>query len=725
MMFKSNVLEKNSIIRRGFCLFVMFIFFSGHVFAEDDTKLKTKEAAQNSVTAADLDQVQADQTAKKGSSELHDSQVTTKSESKEQANDVSTEDVVSTSQVDVNKAMEQTLQETMIKEIKAYYPIIRGISFESKEDLLVMKIDYDQSSETDLLNIQTNLIKGKMIAAITFKSALLQKKEDVKVEGDHELIEAVTLTPNLGLSSKLGNDEKLFFVNQVQFQLLKPVRWKVTQVPGTLKIEFKPYLAGEEEEEKKQKEDLVFQAPPPQNTQQILGESYTREREYESNVVSGGEPTLIESLEGGERAASQLFGRGIVTDYSKGLSEEAVRVDMKSRYPTFGSLDYWKKNISGVISNTARFMKKQRKQSFFPVDDPGLAVVFDRKGPAHVRLGYNVQRELPFFYGTLHRTKRLAPMDGFMRHDIKGGVVFKSQSPWIYSIQNNYSVGTSENLSQPSKFGDRLSAYQYAAGHGLRYNFKRGYAQLGSGLLWRTEERGINEDVKGYISTLWVRPWTKKITTRLEYDYTRTFLHDPRPILDVNVHKMYFGLDYKPNKNVTLTPNLGWSFYDGESFAGFVGGFKYRHKINSRDSVTINYSTDFIRSQSLNFASESLATTRGTFGPSDALVRYQTISADFNHQLTKRINFNFTASYRRERQFEIKDSDRLDEYRVSAGLSRQISKEWALQLRYSLIYLNAYRISEDTLGNKVKRDAGNTEHSVDLRVLRYFGETGR
>lgn len=625
------------------------------------------------------------------------------------------------SDMDAEKAMEKELRETMIKEAKAYYPMTHSFSLEAKDDVVVIELAYDQPSEKDILVFRQNLVKDTLRAQIILSSPLLQKVSESKIEGDHQFIELITLTPNKVLSSKLGNDSQLFFVDQIQFQLLKPVRWKVTQIPGMLRIEFTPYLA-DAEEEVKTEEDIVFQPPPPESTDQILGQSYAQDRQRERELVSDGEPTLLERLE--SNGASQLLGSE-KTDYSRGLSEEAVRHEMKTKYPRFGTFEYWKKSLSGVISNTARFSKRERNQSFFPADTPGMALVFDRKGPAHVRLGYNVQREFPFFYGDLYRSSRLAPMDGFMRHDIQGGIVFVTQSPWTYSIQNRYSIGTSENLSQPEKFGDRLSTYQYDAAQGIRYSLKRGYLQFGSGVKWQTEERGLNEDVTGFLSESWVHRWSKKIETTLEHNYSNVFLHDPKPIRDRNVHKMYFGVKYSPNKNVSLTPGMGLSYYDRESFIGVRTALEYKHRFNPRDRLTVTYSSDLSSVQTVNFGSESLTGTRTTFNSGSGLIRYQNLAAVFQHQMTKRMNLTLGANYRNEKQANVKHSDKFDQYRISAALSRQISKQWALELKYTFIYLDAYKLISDGSGGFTKNDSGNTNHAADFRLIRYFGETGR
>ena len=717
MIIKDIIFGNTFFLRRKLSLFLMIFLFSINAYSEDKVDEKAKVVAPVLGVVTESKSGEAEKSDKKKSLKPTDLQTLDHAKSKGKADAFLEEDPLLTSQFDTDKVMEQALQETITKELKTYYPIIHSIGFESNEDLLVIEVSYDQSSASDVLNIQSDLIKGAMRAEINFKSPLLQKKDDVKIEGDHQFIEVVNLTPNLSLSSKLGTDAKLFFVKQMQFQLLRPVRWKIKQTPGFLRIEIRPYLAGDEEPIKKPEEDLLFQAPALETTAPILGESYSRELQYERTVVSGGEPTLLENLEAG---GSVKDVRQKITDYQYGLSEDAVKEDMKSRYPTFGSLDYWKKHLNGLISNTAQFSKQQRKKSFYAVDTPGIAVAFNRKGVADTRLAYSVQRELPFFYGTLHREKRLAPMDGFMSHNFQGGIVLKTQSPWLYSIQNQWSIGTSENLGASEKFGDRLTTYQYVAGQGLRYSLKRGYVQFGSGLRWQTSEQGGSVGVNGYLSSLWVRPWTKKIATSLEHDYTHTFL--PRLALDVNVHKMYLGLDYKLSKNIKLSPRVGWAFYDGEAFAGLVGGFNYRHQLNPRDNLTISYSTDLIRTQGNNFGSESLSGTRSTYTSSGTMVRYQTISAELSHRLSKRMNFGLIGSYRREREVEVQDSDRLDEYRISARISRQIAKEWALELRYSLAYLNAYQLSEDAIGNIIKGDSGNTEQSLEMRMTRYFGD---
>lgn len=641
---------------------------------------------------------------------------------------------VAASDADIQKEMEKSLQETMIKEAKAYYPMVSGMSVESQDGVVVVQVDYDQPSDKDALVFRSNLIKDSLQAEIIFTSALLQKNAERKMEGDQQFVESMVFVTNTTLSGKLGNDSPLFFVNKIMFQLRKPVRWKVTQSPGSLRIEFRPYLAEIKDEKKSEDEkenkpaDLVFQAKPlSQGTDQALGQSYANQRQYEKEVISGGEATLLESVSEALPSSSTV---GQSTNYSRGFSEDGIRIDMRQRYPEFGTLEYWKKHLSGAISNTTRFMKRKRDEHVMMSDAPGFAIVYDRQGPAHLRLGYNFQREFPFFYG---KQGGLSPMDGFIRQDIQGGVVFNTQTPWTYSLQNQLSLGTSENLNASSKLGDRLTTYQYELGQAVRYKLNRGYLQMGSGLRWYAEEQGsnqgrdldVNKDLTTYLAPSWVRPLNSRVIARVEYNYSHTFVHDPKPTPDQNVHQMRVGLDYKLNKNITLTPSMGWTFYDGDSVLGFIGGVKYRHKLGARDQVTFSYDTDFTKGQFFKFGEQSLTNTSNSFSLAGALIRYHIVSAAFEHKLSSKLSFLANARYRRERLLETSGGDKFDEYQLSAGTRLKISNDWAIELKYAFRYLDASRLQKNTVGEIHRRDAGNTDHSIYLKATRFFGEIKR
>ncbi len=350
-----------------------------------------------------------------------------------------------------------------------------------------------------------------------------------------------------------------------------------------------------------------------------------------------------------------------------------------------------------------------------------MALIYDRKGPAHIRLGYNIQKQYPFF---AQKQEGLAPADGLLRQDIQGGVFFTNSSPWIFSFQNKLGIATSENLSAPAKFGDRLTQYRYEAGHAIRYNFKRGFLQAGAGVKLETEERAIRDrDIESYLSLLWFRPLSKKLAVRAEYNYEHEFFREGSPAIDMNVHRIRTGLEYKPTKNSLLKPSFGAAFYDGEAFMGLIGGLQYSHKLSPRGQMTLSYDTDFIRSEAPAFAFTSFNSARVTSGLNGDLIRFQTVRAAYERKLSKKMNWLIEGVYRRESALEIEPKDKFAEYRLSTALRRNASKKWVIELRYVLTYLDAYQMSKNSAGGTTKLDEGNTRHEALIRMFRYFGDS--
>jgi len=622
----------------------------------------------------------------------------------------------------IDKAMEEALRETMIVQAKSYYPMIRSMSLESSDSSVLFEIAYDAASEKDLVSIKHEVNKEQMTVQIQILSPLLQKTEDLSMGGDAQLIESIQLAVNAGLTSTLGLDAKIAFIQRINMKLIRPVQLHVKQYPGLIRVELRPYQAGAEEDKKESDEierDVLFQPsepPPLLTTNQVFGQSFQQERDYENEVNFGGERTLIDQLE----SRPGLISRYSYTDYSRGASSEAVKQDSDYRYPAFGSLDYWKKHLSGVFVNTTKLLKQRRGQHFFMNEEPAFAVVYDRKGPAHIRLGYNFQRQFPFFYQKLGR---LAPADGAIRHDIRGGIVYTTQSPWTFSFQNRLGIFSSENLGASSKFGDRLNQYRYEAGQAVRYNLKRGFVQLGSGVKIEAQEIFIRDrNIEGYLSLLWFRQLSQKWAARSEYNYEHKFFREEIPAIDMNVHRIRMGLEYKPSKNGLFKPNLGLAFYDGEAFSGLIGGLEYSHQLGRRDRVRFSYDTDFIRDEVSPFGRASLNNRRLTTEQTGRMIRYHIVRAAYQRKLSKKLNFILEGSYRREDQLAVEPKDKYGEYRFSTALRRSAPKKWVIELRYILSYLDAYRVSTNASGVTNKLDQGNTNHQAYIRLYRYFGD---
>ena len=72
---------------------------------------------------------------------------------------VQDEEALFASDIDSQKAMENVLQEVILKDMQTYYPSIRSITLESDDESSTLEITYDQSSSQDKLQIKTNLIK--------------------------------------------------------------------------------------------------------------------------------------------------------------------------------------------------------------------------------------------------------------------------------------------------------------------------------------------------------------------------------------------------------------------------------------------------------------------------------------------------------------------------------------------------------------------------------------
>jgi len=622
----------------------------------------------------------------------------------------------------IDKAMEEALRETMIVQAKSYYPMISSMSLESRDSSVLFEITYDAASEKDLISIKHEVNKEQMTAQIQILSPLLQKTEDLSMGGDLHLVESIQLAVNAGLTSTLGLDAKIAFIQRISMKLIRPVQFNVKQYPGLIRIELRPYQAGPDEDKPELTEterDILFQPsepPPLLTTSQVFGQSFQQERDYENEVNFGGERTLIDQLE----SRPGIISRYSYTDYSRGASSDAVKQDMEYRYPAFGSLDYWKKHLSGVFVNTTKLLKQRRGQHVFMNTEPSFAVIYDRKGPAHIRLGYNFQREFPFFYQKLGR---LAPADGAIRHDIRGGIVYTTQSPWTFSFQNRLGIFSSENLSESSKFGDRLTQYRYEAGQAVRYNLKRGFLQLGGGVKLETQEVAIRErSIEGYLSLLGFRQLSKKWAARAEYNYEHKFFPEGTVVVDMNVHRLRTGLEYKPSKNSLLKPSLGLAFYDGEAFYGLIGGMQYSHQLSRRDKIQLSYNTDFIRDEVSSFGRASLNNRRLSTEQTGRMIRYHIVRAAYQRKLSKKLNFILEGSYRKEDQLEVELKDKHGEYRFSAALRRSAPKKWVIELRYILSYLDAYRISTNAAGVTNKLDQGNTNHQAYIRLYRYFGD---
>lgn len=623
----------------------------------------------------------------------------------------------------LDKAMDQALRESMITQARAYYPMIREMSSESGDTRMMFEIIYDAASEKDMIALTHQVNKEQMTAQVQVLSPLLQKIEDMKMEGDARFVEAIQFSANSSLTAAMvGPDAKIVFVEKMEFKLLRPVQMSVKQLPGLIRIEFRFYSPEAAEPESSAfsaavDRDILFQAPSaPQTTAQVFGQSFQNERDYEREVNFGGEVTLLDQLE-----SAPLASRPRVNSDVRGASYEAVREDNQFRYPRFGSIEYWKKHLSGVVKNTTKLLKQRRGQQGLVIEEPEMAVVYDRPGPAHIRLGYNFQRQYPFFY---QRLGRLAPADGIVRQDIQGGVVFTSQSPWIFSFQNKLSIFSHENLSASSKFGDRLHQYRYEAGHATRYNLKRGFLQVGVGMKFETQEVEVrNRDIESYLSLLWYRPFSKKLAGQAEYNQTHRFIREGEPQIDMNVHRLKLGLDYKLRNNIVLKPSLGLAFYDGEAFYGVIGGLHYIHRLSRRDKVTLSYDTDFVRDEVSTFGQESLNTRRISAESFGDLIRYQVIRAIYERRLSKKLTLQIGGSYRRESELAVKLKDKYGEYRFFAALNRRLSKQLDLELRYTLSYFDAYKVSENALGGVTKSDRGNTSHDALFRVFYRFGQS--
>lgn len=645
--------------------------------------------------------------------------VTPSSNSEKRAQPLAVEDesfLASASEIE--KAMDQALQESMAAQAKAYYPMIREMSFEANDERAILEISYDAASENDLVSVKSEINKADMFAQIQILSPLLQKSESMEMQGDSMFIQGIQFLANPSLTGMIGKDTNLVFLQKIHFKLLRPVRLNVSRLPGLIRIELWSVQAEDAVEKKKTEaqQDIVFEPQMPQTTAEVLGQSFQNQREYEENINFGGEVTLLEGLN--EELQSKT--ESSMTNYQLGVSADAVRADSLYRYPAFGSIDYWKKHLTGALQNTTRLLKRERNQHMILNETPQFAIKFDRKGPVRLNLGYNYQREFPFFYAKLGRQ---APIDGLMRQDIQGGAIFTTQSPWTFSVQNRLGIATSENLRASSKFGDRINDYRYEAGQSIRYKLKRGFVQLGAGMKFETQEIDIRDrDIESYLSLIWFRRLAKRLSGKIEYDYKHEFFQEGEPQIDMNVHRIRAGLQYQPNKSLSFKPDFGMAFFDGEAFMGIVGSMDSSYDLTRRDSILLSYKTDFIRSEETSFGSESLNRRRTTSEARGDLIRYHVISAAYDRQLSKRLQLTIKGALRSEVPIATEPKDRFLEYTLSLGLKRQISDRWTLDMRYALSYLSSYHWSFNGLGGATKLDEGNTTHEVSLRMQRYFGK---
>ncbi len=141
MKFKHKISGRKFLSQALF--FTAFVLFFGiSTYAQENNDAAKKESEEETKTQVTADTSTA-ASAEKAKTVVASEEQLSEKEKNNLTPVAESDEALFASDMDADKAMEQALQQTVIGEVQQYYPKIRAITTESKDNLFVIVVLYD------------------------------------------------------------------------------------------------------------------------------------------------------------------------------------------------------------------------------------------------------------------------------------------------------------------------------------------------------------------------------------------------------------------------------------------------------------------------------------------------------------------------------------------------------------------------------------------------------
>lgn len=571
-------------------------------------------------------------------------------------------------------------------------------------------------------------------------SMLLRKKKKNKL--DSPWISEIFFLENAVKTKALGAPAPYYALDEIQLHFTELVSYEVIKGRQGLRLEFSPLKKRKpiapEEVPPAEKETALGESAP-FSPGQILGPIYQEKAKYETYIL--GESKAAEML--GRLQAERKPQLGLF-DGTLGFPQD-MREVFKEAYPSFGSLEYWKKYVQAAFNQTVGFSSDYDGSygawGGFRADNPAmtwtpdLAVGYLRPGLISSSIGYNYQRRCPV-------SRLLHFADGYQNQTISFGAGYTPPKSYGVFSENAVSLYRSKNLNQNddgSFTRDGNKGMRMTNALGLNYRLTRK-------LLWKicgglegtrsdNSESGRSRTKMGFLGTDFGYSFSKNLSGGLGYSYRHTFKNTSGPsgptttwvknVKGQNLQAPSIGLNYQPFKRLTLSGSITPAIIDGQ-YCKFGGITSLKYKLLKADDFSFSYSNAVAQDDTAQLTGRSLAGGIGAAG-NVSLSRDEMTTLEYSHRFTTRTMRNtllsLSFSYHRSLPLQGFSSDTgslQDGLTFEASLRRSLrSGRFWVEITYRFENYRARALDEDdTLNSSVK------EHSVFLSITNYFGQKG-
>ena len=569
------------------------------------------------------------------------------------------------------------------------------------------------------------------------QTLVVMRKKENTVESP--FLQSVVFREDVAETKKLGLEAPYYALSEIILTFSTAVSYNATQDGAWIFIEFSATTKeavppGLEARVRPQQEIPMLASSSPAD---MLGTFYQAKETYEAYVTGGGK--VGEDM---KRMPAEKRPTGGIFNGKEGFPQDMTPV-FKEAYPAFGTPEYWKRHIRGVLGQTFGYSSDfdgaygawggtSCKRGALTLQ-PDMEVMYNglgfgqpfygqQKPTGSLDLGYKARRMFPM--GNL-----LGFGDGGRFQTINWGGNYLPQKNYSLASQNTMDIfaGKTIGSSRGDWVRDPRQGYRMTNAASFNYRLSRRLLwKNGIGLqkTWSNAPSGRSRDASGFLSTGLEQILTRRLSIETAYGYrhifkdTSPFANSGPQTKDKDFHSLSQDVRYKITSRLSLNGGPEFDAIDAKLFK-FGGHVRLRYQWRPKDLFQIEYGNGLIEDGTGKLfsgltASRNLNDTKitvfrgeryrinythkletGDLSLSFGYLKTLPLSGYYGGQTTNDDGFSFQASWRRK---------------LRGGLT------W-LELTYRL---STYRAKAADPQNTT--DVSVKEHAVFFIVRNYFGE---